>query len=129
MASKKQGNEFIVVPIFDKGRTLSKEYKYDEVDKILKQVPFQLISVPIFGYRNELMDDDSKRGNFIAGFVSKYIPETHELEVGIYDRYKQLLEYKDPIIYPRVNIIANGSVVGIAGLDFCSSSYYRVLNR
>lgn len=128
MVKEKYDNEFITVPVFDAGKTLDKNYKFKELDDILKQIPFNLISVPVYGYRNELYNDNTKRGNFIAGYVSKYISESHEMEVCIYGKYKDLLDFKDPIIYPRIALV-KGVVVSVTGLDYCTSAYYRVLGR
>lgn len=130
IASKEYKNVYVSVPLFDKGRTLSRTYDIDKLTSILSQITYGLITVPLFAYRNEYTGNDDNRGNFIVGWVDGFNTNTNMFDVCILEKFSDILDKydQDIMIYPRVKFIGR-TVVSVVGLDLCERKYYSVINR
>lgn len=129
-ASREFKNIYLTVPMFDRGRTLTRTYDVKQLVGLLDAVPYSIINIPVFAYRNEYSGNDAYRGNFICGWVEAFNKENKTFDICILEKYADMVEKydKDTIIYPRVKIIGNNPV-GITGLDFCEKRYYSLINR
>lgn len=123
-------NTYLTVPMFDRGRTLTRTYDVKQLVDLLDAVPYSIINIPVFAYRNEYSGNDDNRGNFICGWIEGFNKENRTFDICILEKFSDMIERydKDTIIYPRVKL-AGKNPISITGLDFCERRYYSLINR
>lgn len=112
------------VSLFPKSNS---KYDYDKAREFLAQIPFGLVELPLYSYNAAVYDNINRSGKLVVGFVSDYNPETQTFFVTIYEKFaKEISEFKQPIIYARINTIT-GNPIKLSGLDICPAIYYANL--
>lgn len=115
------------IPRFAKNKTLKTTYDGDSLTECLVQVPFDKIAIPLYGYRNNLLNRDELPGNAIVGYIEGYNAETGTFNVVIHENWAdKVTPMKDPIIFTRVQTIGD-KVTKILGFDICPKSYYAAI--
>lgn len=121
-------NAVFNVDLFEYGRTNKFEYDRDTLLDILDKVPFDEISIPVYTYKNLMLNSEA-RGNMVVGYIKDFDPKNEVFTVVIYGNYTDTIgNFTDAIIFPRVFIDENsGCVRSIIGLDICPMETYKHL--
>lgn len=130
MADKVFKNLEMNVKIFNKARNFRRSYSLEDLKEKLDRIPFDIVSIPVFVYRNEYSGNLDSHGNILVGYITRYDRESFSFDLTIMEAYgNRVSEYKDPIIYPRVSIGSDGNVKNIIAFDLCQSIYYANLMK
>ena len=112
---------------FNKNKTMKISYNGDSLIDYLVEIPFDKISIPLYGYRSVLLNNDEMKGNAIVGYIEGYNAETDTFSVVIHQNWTDAVEtFSNPIIFPRVQAIGD-TVTKILGFDICPKSYYAAI--
>lgn len=120
-------NVTMEVARFAKNKTLKITYDGDSLTETLTQVPFDKISIPLYGYRSILLNNEDLPGNMIVGYIESYNAEAGTFSVVIHQNMADKVKpMKDPIIFTRVQTIGD-KVTKILGFDICPKAYYAAI--
>lgn len=124
---KTYNNVSMEVNRFAKNKTLKFTYDGDSLTELLTQVPFDKVSIPLYGYRNVVLNNDNLPGNMTVGYIESYNAETSTFNVTIHQNVADKVKLmKNPIIFIRVQAIGE-KVTKILGFDICPKAYYAAI--
>lgn len=96
-------NSEMSVQLIEVARNNMGDYDRGKLLEIINQVPWGKISFPIYSYKNLIFQDKETKGHVIVGYINGYDSDTETFELVIFGRnVGTILEFNDPIIYPRV---------------------------
>lgn len=106
------------------GKTQKGEYKVDTLRSLLKEIPFDKISIPAYSYK-DLILKNGKPGIVSIGYVNGYNDEDQTFDVCLYENSSKIVEeFKDVVVYVRC-YVKDGAVSKIIGLDVCPADYNK----
>ena len=120
------------IPMYEQGIAGSREYDVDALIDILRTIPFEKISIPLFGAKKLMLGDD-KKGTMQIGYINKPIfdkytssdgneYDTVDFDVTIYANNAEAtknIEY--PLIYPKVKVSPAGEIEIILGFELMAN--------
>lgn len=75
--------------------------RVEEVEAILKKVPFKEFSIPLYAYKDDVMDTQERSSKVIqVGFVKSYNAKTKTFHILIYNGFKERIRttIENPVI-------------------------------
>lgn len=118
-------------PLFPEGKTAKDEYIKGSLIDILTSVPWGKISIPLYTYKDLIMDNTRKNnyGTSMIGYIKNFDAETETFDVIIFGAsYAGVEDFEDPIIFPRVAVNNETHEARmVLGLDLCPMSKYAYL--
>lgn len=127
MAKRQFNNVDMDIPRFHKNKNLYQEFDGDSLKEILTSIPWEIVNIPLYSYKKILMNDDTRTGNQVVGYIIGYDVENDIFNTVIHEKYAaKVSEFQSPIIFPRVQTIGP-NVTRVLGFDVCPNSYYAVI--
>lgn len=74
-------NEKIEICFPENGREIDRESLY----QTLSEITFNLVSIPVYGYRSLVFNSEETNGTTIVGFVNGWDPELKQFTVSLYE--------------------------------------------
>ena len=106
-----------------RAKTKKGTYDLNSLESLLKEIPFDKISIPAVSYR-ELMNPNIKKfGISTVGYVNGYDAEKKTFNVSLYESSAEVVEtFENAVVYVRC-YVKDGIVTKIIGLDICPLAY------
>lgn len=116
------------VDLFELSKTHKFDYDRDTLLDILEDIPFDLISIPVYAHKSLIINEDA-RGTMIVGYVKDFDAKNEKFTVVIYGNYVDVVSnFLDAVIFPRVFVNKDSGVVNsIIGLDISPKEEYKDL--
>ena len=125
-------NYIATIPMYEGGIAGTREYDVDELIGILRTIPFEKISIPLFGTKKLIIGDD-KKGTMQIGYINKPIFGTYtskdgneydtvDFEVTVYANNAEAVKaIENPLVYPRIKVSTTGQIELILNFEIMAT--------
>lgn len=121
-------NETMKVKLTTLSRNNFGPYDREAALKIIESMPFADFSVPIYSYKNLLIDTEA-HGHMVMGFITGYDAETETFDITVFGRYAAAVKgFNEPLVFPRVMVTPEKRIV-IGALDVTPKAIHSKLYK